>query len=129
VTPQNIAYNLQALVKRSKDIAFAKIPEYIEKKKNEITDLEKDAKISKEKKEISRSRLQQQKSFDAVLEVEKTTVAELKEYSKLKAELGKFGLSIENDFPKFVQVVHGIKQRGYDVDKVLSEYSVQELSN
>jgi hypothetical protein len=62
VTPQNIAYNLQALVKRSKDIAFAKIPEYIEKKKNEITDLEKDAKIS-EKKEISRSRLQQQKSF------------------------------------------------------------------
>ena len=63
VTPQNIAYNLQALVKRSKDIAFAKIPEYIEKKKNEITNLEKDAKISKEKKEISRSRLQQQKSF------------------------------------------------------------------
>ena len=56
VTPQNIASNLQALVKLSKDIPFAKIPEHIEKLKIEITKLEEDAKISNEKKKYQRWR-------------------------------------------------------------------------
>jgi hypothetical protein len=46
--PENIVSNLQALIKLSKDIPFAKRPEYIEKVKNEITKLEEDSKISKE---------------------------------------------------------------------------------
>jgi hypothetical protein len=128
MTPENIASNLQALVKLSKDIPFAKIPEYIEKKKNEITKLEKDAKILKEKKEILEIEAAVAKDLrDEALEDEKTTVAEVREYSNLKAELKKYGLSIVDDIPKFTQVIHGIKQRGYDVDKVLSEYSVQEI--
>jgi len=46
--PENIVSNLQALIKLSKDIPFAKRPEYIEKVKNEIIKLEEDSKISKE---------------------------------------------------------------------------------
>jgi hypothetical protein len=119
---------LQALIKLPKGILFAKIPEYIEKKKNEISKLEEETKISNEKKEISEIEAAVAKDLrDVDLENEKTTVAELREYSKLKAELGKFRLSIEDDIPKFVQLVHGIKQRGYDVDKVVSEYSDQEI--
>jgi hypothetical protein len=32
-----------------------------------------------------------------------------------------------DDIPKFTQVIHEIKQGGYDVDKILSEYSDQEI--
>ena len=37
LTPENIASNLQSLIKLSKDIPVAKITEYIEEKKKEIT--------------------------------------------------------------------------------------------
>ena len=45
---EDIDSNLLALIKLSKDIPFAKRPEYIEKVKNEIIKLEEDSKISKE---------------------------------------------------------------------------------
>jgi hypothetical protein len=64
---------------------------------------------------------------DAALEGEKTTAAELREYSNFKTELRKYGISIEEDTRKFVQVIYGIKQHGYDVNKVLSEYSDLEF--
>jgi uncharacterized protein (DUF433 family) len=123
LTPEHIASNLKELVKLSKDVPFAKIPEYIKEKKNTITKLEEDCKISKEKKEsmeIETSLAEELR--DAALENEKTTVAELREFTKFKTELGKYGLSVVDDTRKIVQVIYGIKQRGYDVDKVLSEY-------
>ena len=89
--------------------------------KQKIQNLKQEERLSQQKASYAKE------LCEAALENEKTTVAELKEYSNLKTELGKFGLSIENDLPKFVQVVHGIKQSGYDVDKVLSEYSDQEI--
>jgi hypothetical protein len=51
----------------------------------------------------------------------------LTEYLNLKAELKMYGLSIEEDIPKFVQVVRGIKRYEYDINKVLSDYSDQEF--
>jgi DNA-binding CsgD family transcriptional regulator len=128
LTPEHIASNLKELVKLSKDIPFAKIPEYIEKKKNEITKLEEDIQTLKEKKEGSEVETSVANDLrDAALENEKTTVAELGEYSNFKTELRKCGLSIEEDIPKFVQVVYGIKQYEYDVNKVLSDYSDEQI--
>jgi hypothetical protein len=46
----------------------------------------------------------------------------------LKKELASYGISINDDhIPKFAKVVHGISQRGYDVGKVINEFSDLEL--
>jgi len=87
--------------------------------KEDIQNLQKQKKISEEEASYANE------LRDAALENEKTTVTELREYSNFKAELRGFGLSSSTvDEPrKLVRVIYGIKQRGYDVDKVLSEYS------
>jgi len=131
LTAGNAASNLLALIKLLKDIPFAKIPEYIEKKKNEKIILEEDIRILKDEKETLESERSTAKDLrDAALENEKTTVAELREYRNFKTELRRYGLlssSILDDTRKIVQVIYGLKQRGYDVDKVLSEYSDLEF--
>ncbi len=64
---------------------------------------------------------------DATIEDEKIITAEIIECSNLKTELERYGLSIEGDIPKIVQVIRVMKQHGYDVDKILSDYSAQEI--
>jgi hypothetical protein len=96
--------------------------------KNEKSTLKQNIQNLKQEEQLSHQKASYAKELcDAALENEKTTDAELKEYSKLKAELGKFGLSVENDLPKFVQVVHGIKKYEWDVNKVLSDYSDEQI--
>ena len=52
------------------------------------------------------------------------TTVELKSYSDLKKELASYGISINDDhIPKFAKVVYGISQKGYDVSKVIEEFS------
>jgi hypothetical protein len=119
--PQDIASNLQALINLSKDIPFSKIPEYIEEKKKEKTQLEEDIKTLKERKETSEMETSLSKELrDLALQEEKTTTAELREYSNLKAELRRYGLDIHKDIPKLAKVVNSISNYGYDVDQVLS---------
>ena len=128
LTPEDIASNLKELGKLSKDIPLAKIPEYIEKKKNEIIKLKEHIQTLRERKEtleMETSIAKELRDFD--LKDAKTTSAEVKEYSNLKTELRRYGLSIEEDIPKFVQLVHEIKQHGYDVNKILSDYSDQDI--
>jgi hypothetical protein len=60
---------------------------------------------------------------DAALQDEQATATEIISYKKLNAELAKYGLLIEEDIPKFVQSLYGIKLHGYIVDNVLSKYS------
>jgi hypothetical protein len=102
------------------------LPQYIEQKKIENRKLKKDIQNSQKQKKISEEEASYANELrDAALENEKTTVTELREYSNFKAELRRSGLSssIVNDPRKLVQVIYGIKQHGYDVEKVLSEYS------
>jgi hypothetical protein len=90
------------------------------KLKEDIQNLQKQKKISEEEAALYANELR-----DTALENEKTTVTELRESSNFKAELRSCGLSssIVDDPRKLVRVIYGIKQRRYDVDKVLSEYS------
>ena len=129
LAPQDIASNLQALINLSKDIPFLKIPEHIEEKKKEKTQLEeeirkrhKDIKTLEERKDTLKIEASTAKELrDVSLQEEKTTSAELKEYSNFKTELRKYGIPID-DLPKMIQLLYGIRQHGYDVEKVLSEY-------
>jgi hypothetical protein len=105
---------------------LSEISYYIEQKKNEKRKLKEDIqKIQKQKKISEEEASYANELRDAALENEKTTVTELREYSNFKAELRRCGLSsssIVDDPRKLVRVIYGIKQRGCDVDKVLSEY-------
>jgi hypothetical protein len=128
--PQDTASNFQALINLSKDIPFSKIPEHIEEKKKEISRLDEeirkrreDIKSLEERKDTLEMETSTAKELcDAALENEKTTTAKIREYSNFKTELGKYDILIEDNLPKSVQLLYEISQRGYDVEKVLSEY-------
>jgi hypothetical protein len=105
---------------------LSEISYYIEQKKNEKRKLKEDIQNLQKQKKISEEEASYANELrDAALENEKTTVTELREYSNFKAELSRCGLSssIVDDPQKLVRVIYGIKQHGYDVDKVLSDYS------
>jgi hypothetical protein len=129
LAPQDIASNLQALINLSKDIPFSKIPERIEEKKGEISMLDEEIrkkyqeiKTFKETKRTLEMEISLAKDLrDAALENERITSAEIREYSNLKVELRKYGIPID-DLQKLVQLLYEIRQHGYDVKKVLSEY-------
>ena len=109
-------------------IKLSEIPYYIEQLKNEKRTLEQDIQnLRKEKKQSQEEASYAKELRDAAIEDERITTAELREYSNLKAELRRCGLSIEEDIPKFVQVVHGIKRYENDVDKILSDYSDEQI--
>ncbi len=50
------------------------------------------------------------------------TNGDLKSYSDLKQELGRYGVPI-HDIPKFAKVIRETSQKNYDVGKVIEEYS------
>jgi hypothetical protein len=62
---------------------------------------------------------------DQALQDERITVTELKSYSDLRAELRKYGIPVD-DISKFAKAIKGIRQYGYDVGKVISEFSDHE---
>jgi hypothetical protein len=106
-------------------IKLSEIPQYIEQRKNEKRTLKEDIQALKNEKKVSEEEASLAHELrDEALKDEKVTVSELREYSKFKTELEKYGLSVVDDTRKIVRVIYGIKQRnGYDVEKVLSEYS------
>jgi acyl-CoA thioesterase len=136
LTPDKIGSYLEDLVEFSDEDdnggnipKLSEIPYYIEQMKNEKRALKKDIQNLQKQKKISEKEASYANDLrDAAFETEKTTVAKLREYSKFKTELGKYGLTVDDDTQKLVRVIYGIKQRKeYDVGKILSEYSDIEL--
>src|SRR5439155_10734975 len=62
---------------------------------------------------------------DIALKNERMTATELEWYSNLKAELGKYGIPID-DISEFAKAINGIRQHDYDVGKVITEFSDAE---
>src|SRR3954469_22127729 len=127
LSPENIASHFKELFELSTtNIPFSQIPNYIKQKTEGKEKLEKDIKKLKAQREI----LNLEKSYsesvrDQALQDERMTAAELKWYSDLRAELRKYGIPVD-DIPKFAKAVNGIRQYGYDVGKVISEFSDYE---
>src|ERR1051325_2157114 len=126
--PESIAFHLKDLVELSTTYAipFSQIPNRIKQKADEEEKLEKDVKKLKAQKEI----LNLQKSYsesvrDQALHDERMTATELTWHSDIKAELRKYGIPVD-DIPKFAKAVNGLRQYGYDVSKVISEFSDHE---
>jgi hypothetical protein len=111
LTPESIASHLANLIEFSKTMPVSQIPDFIQKLKEQVKMLQED-------KSTSEARCL------SALSKENTTTVELKSYSDLKKELASYGISINDDhIPKFAKVVYGISQKGYDVSKVIEEFS------
>jgi outer membrane murein-binding lipoprotein Lpp len=132
LTPDKIGSYLDDLVEFSDEDdnggnipKLSELPQYIEQKKNEKRALKKDIQNLQKQKKISEEEASYANELrDAAFEDQKTTYAKLREYSNFKTELGKYGLSVDDDPRKLVRVIYGIKQRNeYDVGKILLEYS------
>ncbi len=126
--PENIASHLKDLLEFSTTdaIPFSQIPNHIKQKVEQKQKLEKETKRLKAQIEI----LNLEKSYsesvrDQALQDERMTAIELKWYSDLKAELRKYGIPVD-DTSKFAKALNGIRQYGYDVGKVISEFSDHE---
>src|ERR1051326_631409 len=122
--PENIASHLKDLLDFSTtNIPFSQLPNYIKQNADEKEKLEKEVKKVKAQKEI----LNLQKSYsesvrDQALQDERMTATELKWHSDIKAELRKYGIPVD-DIPKFAKAVNGLAEYGYDVVKIISEFS------
>ena len=105
---------------------FSQIPNYVKQKADEKEKLEKEIKKLKAQKEILNLQKSNSESVrDQALQDERMTAAELKWYSNIRAELRKYGIPVD-DIPKFAKAVNGLRQYGYDVGKVISEFSESE---
>jgi hypothetical protein len=123
LSPEKIISYLKDLPQFSENMSLSKISEYIEQKANEKRSLEKD--IENMRTQIQT--LEQEKSYseelrDNAVQNEKMTTADLHWYSNLKTELNKYRIPID-DVPLFAKAVRGIRQYGYDVNKIIAEFS------
>ncbi len=127
LSPEKIISHLKDLLYFSESMSLSQISEYIEQKASEKRRLEKD--IENMRTQIQT--LEQEKSYseelrDNAVKHEKMTTANLQWYSNLKTELNKYRIPIE-DLSLFAKAVHGIGQYGYDVNKIIAEFSEQEF--
>jgi len=104
-------------------IPFSQVPNYVKQKADEKEKLEQETKNLEWK--IGMLKLEQSdRQFlrDQALQDERMTAADLKWYSNLKAELRKYDIPVD-DISKFAKAVNGLREYGYDVNKVTSEFS------
>jgi hypothetical protein len=123
LSPENICSYLADLLEFSKTVSLSKIPNYIKEKKNEKLKLEEE--IEKLKAQIGTLREQKEDAEllrDIALEDARITSFKLKWYSDLKAELGKYGIPVE-DISKLAKLVDNTRQSNYDVKMLMNELS------
>ena len=113
LTSQDIASNLQTLIKLSKDVPFSRIPDHIEEKKREISKLETEIRKLREyiktlKKTIETLEMKTsavKDLRDITLQDEKIITTKLRKCWNLLEELEKDGLDIyDEDISKFVKL-------------------------
>ena len=133
LTPLDIASNLLALIKLSKKVPFSRIPDHIEEKKREISNLDEQIRKTheyintlEERNETLELETSVAKDLhDAALQGEKKTTAKLRKCWNLIEELEKHGLDIndDDDISKIVKLIKSLREEyGFNVKKVISEF-------
>ena len=136
LSPDNIALHIKDLIEFSKAngnednndnshhiLPLSQISEFIQQKADEKKKLEEEIQTRKSQIKI----LDEEKSNSEhrraqALYEEHLTNGDLKSYSDLKQELGRYVVPIY-DIPKFAKLIHETSQKGYDVGPVIEEYS------
>jgi predicted acetyltransferase len=104
-------------------VPLSEISEHIRQKGNEKNRLEEEIReMRAELKALEDEKVASVLRRDTALHEENMTRAQIESYSDLREELKSFGLYID-DLSKFTNLVHGLSQMGYDVGKVVNEFS------
>jgi hypothetical protein len=125
LSSEEFAELLKDMVEFSKAnaVPLSEISGHIIQKGDEKNRLEKEIRdLRAELKALENEKVASVQRRDTALHEENMTSTEIESYSDLREELKSRGLYID-DLSKFVKVVHGISQMGYDVGKVTSEFS------
>src|SRR5919198_1840554 len=129
LSSENIALHIKDLLEFSKTnsnnkiIPLSQISEFIQQKADENKRLEEEIQTLKSQiKILNEEKSNSEHRSESALHKEHMTAEELKSYSDLKQELGRYGVPIY-DVPKFAKVIREISQKGYDVGQVIEEYS------
>jgi hypothetical protein len=125
LSSENIANHLRDMLGFSKTgaISLSGISDYVKQMADEKGILEIQKGILKQQIEtLEHEKSDSKANSDIALKNEMMTAAELKWYSDLKAELGRYGVPID-DTSKLAPIVNGISQYGYEVDKGLQAFS------
>jgi hypothetical protein len=110
--PEYIAYNTKQILDLAGSIPLSQIPDYIQEKTIEKRKIEEDiAKLGQEELE-AKATLQQ------ALNEKKVSLAELEQFSNLKVELDKLGISTEN-VQHTIRTINGARKLGHNVDKIV----------
>ena len=131
VSPDNVASHIKDLLEFSKNtnnnaVPLSQISDFIQQKTNEKKKLEQEIQTLKDEiKTLNEEKLDSEHRRASALQNENMTAVELKSYSDLKEDLGQYGIPIY-DVSKFAKAVLGISQKGYDVGKVIEEFSELE---
>ena len=131
VSPDNVASHIKDLLEFSKNtnnnaVPLSQISDFIQQKTNEKKKLEQEIQTLKDEiKTLNEEKLDSEHRRASALQNENMTAVELKSYSDLKEDLGQYGIPI-HDVSKFAKAVLGISQKGYDVGKVIEEFSELE---
>ena len=133
LSADNIDIYLQGLLEFSKTsgmsiLPISKIADYLREEKGQKIELENQIEdLKQEIQELNSERSASKKLRDDALQQQKTTASDIQWYLDLKGKLGgEYGIPV-SDIPNFAKTVNGIKQYGYDVSKVLNEFSNLEL--
>jgi hypothetical protein len=133
LSAENIAIYLQDLFEFSKTtgtsiLPISKINDYLSEKTEQKIELEKQVEnLSQQIQQLDSERSAIVKLRDQALQQQEMSASDLQWYSDLRSELAtKYGIPVEDIF-KFAKLVNGIKEYGYDVDKVANEFSNLEF--
>lgn len=128
LTPENIASSLADMLEFSKSVPIRDIPNHIDREKQEKKKLEEEIAILREQiKELEAQKSVAHDNLNIAFQNEIMTSAKLKWYSDIKVELSKYGLPVD-EISQIAKVVAGIKQCGFDANKILDEISNLECS-
>jgi hypothetical protein len=120
--PEYIAYNTKQILDLSGSIPLSQIPDYIQEKTNEKRKLEEN--ITR----LGDEELGAKAELHHALNEKKVSLAELEQFSDLKVELNKLGISVQ-DVQHFVRTIQGVRQLGYRVDNIVRVVSNWEASS
>ncbi|MGB9169143.1 MAG: hypothetical protein WCB31_09480 [Nitrososphaeraceae archaeon] len=127
ISPEQIILYLNELVKMSKIVFPSQIPDYLEKKRDDIQRLDQQL---KEKNQylmsLNDETMAAENRRNKMLENENISSETIEWNYRTKKELEDNGIPV-NELDLFIQCVKGIKNHNYDVKKVLAKYSEYEF--
>jgi DNA-binding transcriptional MerR regulator len=95
----------------SRSIPLSEIPNYIHEKTNQSRKLEENI------KRLQGQELEALATLATALDENKVYLADLEQFSKLKVELDKLGISTE-DIRRTTGIIKGVQKSGYNLDNV-----------